>query len=932
MESKDPDDCFQEPKSFFTEESYKRLTIKPSLERVMKEWYSDTNDKSNEDFLKSLNPDLESPKVGCPYPRKSFLSRSQQRTYLELYHKLSTGPPAQHPSQKELKEIEHFKKYLECSLKRICSVPCYYTLQQTISLKAGAVYKTDSIMRFIQYLFVKDGNKATTSKPSCSSYKSFTRTQGINKDILDKIDSPCYQDLTSDPVIASLVAKHPVDFIVSSEAFLTMLDNHSPHYEQQWEIPFTVQMENSTSKKKVIVINTPLMKKLYLPKVQNTMYHMEALKHFFIGKNTKESKPETDERKMETAIKSLHTSPTTDEIFDFGNENDINKLETFTCLKGNEDKLLKSSTKYKISQKLLKNKHEKENDLAEKTLTSCQESLDSIQDYPDDNSSILDDASEVKLRTNESHESDRTFVQTVHQPGDHLVASSSISSKCAKDQFQNSKMSLKLVDLSDQNKKESLPEGSDVIFQVPKKNSDTLVIKDKPFISDSSDTEHELVIALDSSSNDESNKNKFMSPSQPSDIIEKDSPKSIVTRSRKRKEVEENEGKESHINTNQSQIVMAQALTNTLDGSTLLKSKRLKGICETSQESLKLQNGQQKKNSTVSADNDVVNSNRFSDESTEQTPLSPDKEDRDVLLVLPKNPPKRTSSNNNLATDNSNLKISKESPNCAVTENAPVTKHQECIKQFSGNIECDGKDKSNAQSPSITDEAEHMYSLWSFGKFKILVKSQIDGRSTTDKTQQEVPLHIQPKLEYQAIFGHEMLTVSEVCCGWLKLFLTPGAQLARGRIDVFTSELLKFEYNDLNNVLNPLVPFNPGQSMKMLHSCLKNMYSLSESEYLLSHNTGDLHACIYQNTQPATKSSYDLHTCHQKHHLGQYGATNHPWLPLDTNQPLKQHTDLFRIPATFPPNTDVTTVNKKVGENPTAIKKRRNRKKKNGKL
>lgn len=50
--------------------------------------------------------------------------------------------------------------------------------------------------------------------------------------------------LIEDCNIISMVDKHNVDVVISSSAFIALIDNHEPSFSHSWEIPIKVIITN----------------------------------------------------------------------------------------------------------------------------------------------------------------------------------------------------------------------------------------------------------------------------------------------------------------------------------------------------------------------------------------------------------------------------------------------------------------------------------------------------------------------------------------------------------------------------------------------------------------------------------------------------------------------------------------------------------------
>ncbi|OXB58323.1 hypothetical protein ASZ78_005882 [Callipepla squamata] len=161
------------------------------------------------------------------------------------------------------------------------------------------------------------------------------------------------------------------------------------------------------------------------------------------------------------------------------------------------------------------------------------------------------------------------------------------------------------------------------------------------------------------------------------------------------------------------------------------------------------------------------------------------------------------------------------------------------------------------------EDGNLVYKLFSLDDLLLLVRCNVQKVRSLPrfnkkkKAQKVIPIFLLPKVEYQAYYGVEALTESEVCQLWTE---------------------------------------------SMLHSeCLFYVGNLQEGSYLLTHAAGDSSVAIYKSSlDKATRASYNLHQAHCD--LPAVPAMlSVPWVPLDPSLPLPYHMKHGRVPCTFPP-------------------------------
>ncbi|NXA80906.1 ICE2 protein, partial [Thryothorus ludovicianus] len=214
------------------------------------------------------------------------------------------------------------------------------------------------------------------------------------------------------------------------------------------------------------------------------------------------------------------------------------------------------------------------------------------------------------------------------------------------------------------------------------------------------------------------------------------------------------------------------------------------------------------------------------------------------------------------------------------------------------------EDPSEYQAP---EEGNVVYKLFSLNELLLLVRCSVQKVKSVPqyqkkkKAQKPAPMFLLPKLEYQAYYGVEALTESEVCQLWTQSLLHSKCSFYIGHIDAFTSKLIMLERISPETLREKLGLITPTNSLNILHHILKKVSDLEEGSYLLTHAAGDSSVAIYKSSlDKSTRSSYNLHKAHCD--LPAVPATlSVPWVPLDPSLPLPYHFSHGRVPCTFPP-------------------------------
>ncbi|XP_013396855.1 little elongation complex subunit 2 isoform X2 [Lingula anatina] len=217
-----------------------------------------------------------------------------------------------------------------------------------------------------------------------------------------------------------------------------------------------------------------------------------------------------------------------------------------------------------------------------------------------------------------------------------------------------------------------------------------------------------------------------------------------------------------------------------------------------------------------------------------------------------------------------------------------------------------------------------VYSLWTFGNLKLLVRSNIHG-VMRDEQLGTRKVAVVPKMEYQAMYGAEQTTFSETARMWMTSFLRQNCNIVRARINVFTSEVMTLEELDTSKILYPRCPFSPDNTMPVVYHVLEKLAMLPEGHYLLSHEKGDSSCHIRRSTDPDKKGSYNLHNSHLCTDLtSDHHREDSQWIPVDPNVMLPYYHKKFdRIPATFDPKDMSATQKFNSGQSQPKNKKKK---------
>ncbi|XP_031566884.1 uncharacterized protein LOC116301861 [Actinia tenebrosa] len=197
-----------------------------------------------------------------------------------------------------------------------------------------------------------------------------------------------------------------------------------------------------------------------------------------------------------------------------------------------------------------------------------------------------------------------------------------------------------------------------------------------------------------------------------------------------------------------------------------------------------------------------------------------------------------------------------------------------------------------------------VYSLWKFGKFRLLIRSKLDAYKTDKNTKVQSFLSVVAKPEFQWQFGYERLTPSETARWWLKTYIRPNTTVLCARIKRQNNEVLRVDEMTPPDVLSSGSAFNPAQGMKLVYQIFNSLAQLACDSYLLTHERFAIHCCLYKNAQHSTtkkKPELDINARYSKPiTVVDFTSIDVSWSGIDTELFLAEHIEQKRIPATFP--------------------------------
>ncbi|XP_009478558.1 little elongation complex subunit 2 [Pelecanus crispus] len=841
---------------------------------------------------KSTTDDSPFPEPRLPYPFTSCLTEKEQKTYLYLMTKFSKKPPhfqLNAANQRELftylqmkevvnNEIAEFMKFAQNAAKscaqdydvisedalryteellRACighvqKYPEFYTLQEIMSIMGGK-FHTQLTFRLEKNLLVMGtARRGKTDFPTMpvqlpTDYKTVTSIITPEKKA-----SIMHSDISSDSNAEKLALKYCPQVVLSNQSLFTLLNNHGLNYKEQWEIPVCIKMIPVAGSKpaKVVYVDSPLLRKEMTVRERNQIFH-EIPMDFLATKTSYVSisdvsmdKPAEDslfQWDMSSDTYQYRKIPLPDDTgMDF--DDDVTELETF----GATVKLSRTS---KIESTF-------------PTASNTAKVLSHGLKMGKKNISTMNSGGEEEKNT--ISEQGVSACASMQLPSLGGILCFSPEENSSHKSFNTEEVGLNKAQhvmtkevLGNETKLNTLSNA--VSF---KKESDTAQKNETYASLCSSDTDEERLI-IDT------------------ECKTTDCCKTIVPNAVSRTSAE----------TAKSPSLKQIPLTSMTDCSDIMdqgRSASRKPTRKLSKEFdpvgqiLKMQTELLKSPSQKGHEQPVVNCDNSNAMAAHvsQSPKALVTSSTETVPALASNP---SGSSRNTWT--------------WLFQGVPKRKLPNELQMLE-------EDPSEYKAPQ---DGNLVYKLFSLNDLLLLVRCSVQKVKSLPrhhkkkKAQKLTPIFLLPKLEYQAYYGVEALTESEVCQLWTESMLHSESLFYIGRIDAFTSKLIMLEKISPEILREKLGLIKPANSLNILHHILKKVSDLQEGSYLLTHAAGDSSVAIYKSSlDKTTRASYNLHKAHCD--LPAAPATlSVPWVPLDPSLPLPYHMHHGRVPCTFPP-------------------------------
>ncbi|XP_041324699.1 little elongation complex subunit 2 isoform X1 [Pyrgilauda ruficollis] len=840
---------------------------------------------------KSPADDHPLPEPRLPYPFTSCLTEKEQKTYLYLMTKFSKKRnhfQVNEASQREFftymqmkevvnNEIAEFMKFAQNAAKscaqdydaisedalryteellrarigHVQKYPEFYTLQEIMSIMGGKFHTQLTFKLEKNLLAMGTARRGKTDFPSMPVQLPTDYSTVTSIITPEKRAHVMHHDISSDSNAEKLALKYCPQVVLSDQSLFTLLNNHGLNYKEQWEIPVCVKMITVAGSKpaKVVYVDPPLLRKEMTVRERNQIFH-EIPMDFLATKtsyvpisNVSMDKPAEDNLLQWDVCSDTYqcrTIPPPDDTgMDF--DDDVTELETFGA-----------TTKLSRTCKM---------ETTFPTSSNTANVLSHGLKMGGKNSSAINRGDEEEKTTlSEQEGSARASVQLPSLDG-IPCCSPQEHSPCKS--FQSVEVGLSKA--QDVMTKEVLDSETTLnvlpVAVSSEKEPDAAQKKETYSSLCGSDTDEErLVIDSDCETT------AACKPAVPTTVSSTSA-----------------ETARSPCPTQSPSASITDCSDTTDQGKKASKKppRKLSKELDPVGQILKMQTELLKSPSRKA--HEPLLSCGISNGVPAQLPQSP------KTLV--------TSSTETVPAPASNPTGSSRNTWTWLFEGMPKTK-------LPSELQLLEEDPSEYQAP---EEGNVVYKLFSLNDLLLLVRCSVQKVKSLPqyqkkkKAQKPIPIFLLPKLGYQAYYGVEALTESEVCQLWTQSMLHSKCFFYIGHIDAFTSKLIMLEKISPATLREKLGLIKPANSLNILHHVLKKVSDLEEGSYLLTHAAGDSSVAIYKSSlDKSTRSSYNLHKAHCD--LPAVPATlSVPWVPLDPSLPLPYHIVHGRVPCTFPP-------------------------------
>ncbi|KAM5339157.1 little elongation complex subunit 2 isoform 1-T2 [Glossophaga mutica] len=928
-------------KTFFSRENYKDHSMAPSLKelcilssrRMGENLNASASSVENEPAVSTATQAKEKvkttvgmvllPKPRVPYPRFSRFSQREQRTYVDLLVKYSKIPAnskaiginkndyLQYLDMKKHvnEEVTEFLKFLQNSAKkcaqdynmlsddarlfteqslRACidqvkKYPEFYTLHEVTSLMGFFPFRIEMGLKLEKTLLALGSVKyVKTVFPSMPAKLQLSKDNTSAVETPEQTAAAMHYDISKDPNAEKLVSRYHPQIVLTSQSLFALLNNHGPDYKEQWEIPVSVQVIPVAGSKpvKVIYINSPLPQKKLTMRERNQIFHEVPLK-FMMSKNTSVpvsavfmDKPEDyiPEMDMSNEVNECRKIETLENL-DLDFDDDVTELETFG-------------------------------------VTTTQ---------PSKSPSPASTSTAPNVRNAPAAPSAAATPLAPAPPADISTHSRSLS-QILMEQLQKEKQLVTGVDggLEDCNNKDD--RGFVPCDEKASGNSD------KPLMQDGDSKTSDALHLGSSAENETSDKNGMATDTvcagERLNVLENtdnSKEKTVVSEAAKSEDA-----MLCNSDTDEDCLIIDTECQKNSNGKTVEVGSNLSSKPASPNSS----SGNQT-NAACSSEESCVLKKPIKRVYKKFDPVGEILKMQDELLKpISRKIPELPLMN----IENSKQPPVAEQPSApSDTSSWPKTVWPSAFQKPKGRLPYELQDYVEDTSEYVApQEGNFVYKLFSLQDLLLLVRCSVQRIETRPrskkrkKIRRQFPVYVLPKVEYQACYGAEALTESEICRLWTESLLHSNCSFYVGHIDAFTSKLFLLEEITSEELKEKVSALKISSLFNILQHILKKLSSLQEGSYLLSHAAEDSSLLIYKTSDgKVARTTYNLHKTHCSL-PGVPSSLSVPWVPLDPSLLLPYHIHHGRIPCTFPPKSLGPTAQQKISGTRMPTHSRRN--------
>ncbi|XP_055613745.1 little elongation complex subunit 2 [Uranotaenia lowii] len=224
-------------------------------------------------------------------------------------------------------------------------------------------------------------------------------------------------------------------------------------------------------------------------------------------------------------------------------------------------------------------------------------------------------------------------------------------------------------------------------------------------------------------------------------------------------------------------------------------------------------------------------------------------------------------------------------------------------------FDCYMKNIEAKLQPTDTPQKDSFLRLWKLQdgdeQYRFLVKSHTDFYESHRKI--KFHFNISIKMEYQAEFGAEQMTKSELIREWTRQLLRPNSKTLRLRINPVNSSIISNHYLELKDIeeeLRRLHNIEPRTLITSLWQTLKILLNFPPGRHLMQHdvkNPETVNILSNDASKPADSgASLNLKEYYAKVEFERCALEEYEWIPIDRNVITKMHRELTLMPCTFP--------------------------------